>query len=361
MIMVKEFLFDRLGPKLWLALLMIAATCYFGIVNGWWPTLFWDNMVYSRSVDDHLAGLDAYRNDPPPFLPFVYHPYVLKAFLAINAVVPLWYALVFAMIASAIYTGLALYRVAGLSLREFATAMAVVALLKFFVLTSLASANLVVTLNCVIFGACLYLLQRHGRYMGWLPFVLIVMAALVKPYLLAYLGLALLDRRPLLHSLGIILAGTVLATILWFSGQWAMPAEMSALMANLADLQSPSRKDLGLTIFAETYHLVGSNLVALGVHGLIMGGFAIWVLRELWKARDAGTARPVTILVVGWLVLTLINPRMKDYDIGPALFFLAPIVWPVAPRFRAIATGWVIFLLIPLVILIAAEAMGIRI
>lgn len=359
--MIKNYLFDRMGQKLWVALLIVAATCYFGYFGGWWPGVFWDNMVYSRSVADHLAGLDAYRNEPPPFLPFVYHPYILKALVAVNAVFPLSYALVFALFTLVIYVVILLFRVSSLSRREFITAMAVVAPLKFFVITSFASANLVVTLNFLIFSVCLKQLTEEGRFLGRLPFFLVVVAALVKPYLLAYLCLTLLDRRPIWHSILIILGGSALAMIVWFSGYSTMPSEMSALTANLLDLQSPARIDLGFSIYAELFKLTGSNLIALGIHTLVMGGLAFWVLTVLWNARDQGTARPELILVIGWLVLTLINPRMKDYDIGPALFFLTPIVWPVAPRFRAITTAWVTFLLVPLVILVGAALMGIRI
>jgi hypothetical protein len=139
-----------------------------------------------------------------------------------------------------------------------------------------------------------------------------------------------------------------------------MPDLMARYLGNIADLQTPSRMDLGLTVFALARQVVGSNLMALGVHGVVMGGFAVWALKSLWRAQDQGTARPVMIMALGWLVLTLINPRMKDYDIGPALLFLAPLVWPIAPRFRAVTTGFMTLLWAPLAIVVVAALMGIR-
>lgn len=357
---MQAYLFDRLGPKLWLALIMLAAFSYFGITNGWWLAAFWDNGVYARAVAEHLAAGDAYRVEPFPFFPFVYHPYVLAGFLAIQSLVPLWPTLLIAMAAAAAFAGRALLQAAGLAGREFATALAVTACFVMFGLTSFASGNLVVTLDFLIIGVSLRLLARAGRYFGPWAFVLIVLGSLVKPYLLAYLGLALLDRRPLWQAMAIILAGTVLAGCLWVSGHWMMPELMARYLTNIADLQSPGRMDLGLTVFALAFPLLGSNALALGVHGLVMGGFAIWALRALWRARDGQTARPEMILGLAWLVLTLINPRMKDYDIGPALLFLAPLVWPVAPWFRAVTTGFMSILYLPLAIVVAAALMGIR-
>jgi hypothetical protein len=307
-----------------------------------------------------MSGRDAYRNEQPPFLPFVYHPYVLQAFVVINSIIPLWYGLVFAMFASAAYAIILLFRSAELSTREFITAVAIAFTLKFFTLTSFVSGNLVVTLNFLIFATCLHHLMRHGRYLGWLSFCLIILASLIKPYLLAYLGLALLDRRPLLKSIGLIASGVAVTISIWFSAFWLMPESMADLMRNLLDLQSTARMDLGWSVFAMTYPIFMSNLVALSIHGLVMGALAVWLLRQLWQAQDEGSARPVMILVLGWLMLTLVNPRMKDYDIGPALVFLAPIIWPVAPRFRAITTGYVTLLLIPLVIVVVAALMGVR-
>lgn len=320
---------------------------------------FWDNSVYYRAVEDYLSGADAYRNEQPPFLPFVYHPYVLWAFAAIHSGVHLWYALVCAMFASAAYAGYLLFRSAGLSTREFLTAVTIAFTLKFFALTSFASGNLVVTLNFLIFGTCLHYLRQRGQYLSWLPAVLIVFGALVKPYLLAYLFLALLDRRPLLRSIAMISAGVAFSVVAWLSAYLVLPDQMRNLTGNLYDLQSTTRMDLGWSLFSIVYHLVGSNLAALSIHCVVMGALAIWLLRALLHARDEGTARPVMILVLGWLMLTLVNPRMKDYDIGPALLFLAPIVWPISPRFRAVTTGYVTMLLVPLMILIVTALMGI--
>lgn len=357
---IKTYLTDRSGPKLWLALIMLAAFSYFGIANGWWLAPFWDNGVYARAVTEHLAGGDAYRVEPFPFFPFVYHPYVFAGFLAVNALVPLWPALLVTMAGSAVFAGRALLAAAAIPAREFATALAVSACFVMFGLTSFASGNLVVTLDFLIIGTSLHLLARRGSYFGPMAFVLIVLGSLVKPYLLAYLGLALLDRRPLWRGVAVIVAGTALAGGLWFSGHWIMPELMARYLANIADLQTPSRMDLGITVFALAYPLTGSNGAALTVHALVMGGFALWALRRLWQLRDAGTARPVMILALAWLVLTLINPRMKDYDIGPALLFLAPIVWPVAPRFRAVTTGFLSLLYLPLIIVVGAALVGIR-
>ncbi len=358
--LIKQYLIDREGPKLWVALLIVLSTTYFSVTNGWWVELFWDNSVYARAVDDYLSGADAYRNEAAPFLPFVYHPYVLQAFATLHSVVPLWSGLVCAMFASATWTGYLLFRAAGLSIQEFMTAVAIAFTLKFFPLTSFASGNLVVTLDFLIFGTCLHSVMRREQYLGWATFVLIVLGALVKPYLLAYLGLALLDRRPPLQSTVLIVGGVALNILIWFSAYWILPDQMESLLRNLADLQSANRMDLGWSLFSVTYRLIGSNLASLSVHGAVMGALAVWSLRALLRAQDMGTARPITILVLGWMMLTLVNPRMKDYDIGPALVFLAPIVWLVAPRFRAITTGYVTALLGPLAIVVAATLIGVQ-
>jgi hypothetical protein len=357
---IKTYLTDRTGPKLWLALIMLAAFSYFGVTNGWWLAPFWDNGVYARAVTEHLAGGDAYRVEPFPFFPFVYHPYVFASFLGVHSVVPLWPALLVAMLASAVFASRALFRAAGIETREFATALAVTACFVMFGLTSFASGNLVVTLDFLIIGVSLTRLALRGSYFGPAAFALIVLGSLVKPYLLAYLALVLLDRRQLWQGGAVIVVGAALAGILWVSGHWVMPDLMARYLANIADLQTPGRMDLGLTVFALGYALLGSNIAALGLHAVVIGALAIWALQALWRAQDRGTMPAPMILALAWLVLTLINPRMKDYDIGPALLFLAPLLWPVTHRFRAVMTGFMTFLYLPLIIVVGAALMGVR-
>ena len=41
--------------------------------------IFWDLNVYNRAVSDYIQGVDPYRRDVS--LLFIYHPYVLKAFI----------------------------------------------------------------------------------------------------------------------------------------------------------------------------------------------------------------------------------------------------------------------------------------
>ena len=298
--------------------------------------IFWDLSVYERAVRDLGLGLDPYRTDAG--LPFVYHPLVLDGLFLLNRLVPLRLALVLVYALSLGWfcveagrwlrldadeptgAGVAAPQPAGL----LCGASSFMAALVFggVGVTSMLSGNLTTFMHFALIAAFLMAQRTHGPFARYAPIGLVLLLSIVKPYFLLYLLIPVLltsDRRAeLLRAAGAL----ALFAVAWLFLAHADPQGYAAFMAALK-YQSLGKSDLGYSFFATFMRVVHHAWLALGLHVVASVVFVMLTV-ALFMRRPASGRSTGAAFFLFYMVLTLANPRMKEYDFFPALvcFFI---------------------------------------
>ena len=303
----------------------------------------WDVAVYARAVADYARGADPYRTDV--YLPFVYHPFTLRVLVLLNHLAPVkvlfpaltlaavgWLFVEFGQITvrAGDRGGAADAPPSAVSPKVLAFALLVAAGFGGVGAPALMSGNMSGLMHFTLLAAFL----RAGRVDNvpsrYLPYALILAFALVKPYMLIYLAVPVLQEQKRVPAL---IAGVVvvaLFAVCWFSFQAVWPDQYARFVTNL-QWQTLSRGDVGYTFFYVFGHFTRQLATALELHGIV--SLLLIALVPLLFTRKYGPDAPFAPkLAVIYLVLTLANPRMKDYDLFPALAAFFAVFALLFPR-----------------------------
>jgi hypothetical protein len=193
---------------------------------------------------------------------------------------------------------------------------------------SFMSGNLTVFLHFAILSTLLMTMRREwgsGRFLA-----AVCAAAIVKPYFLALVPLALLFgavRRELAKA---VLAVFVVAAV-YAAYLLCKPDEMQAFRIAL-NTQILVRGDYGSSVAAIVSRYGGGAISIASAFVLVLllvGTWAAW----LWRRLPTDARRSPVLVFAGYAALTLINPRAHLYDLFHALFCLVAIVdrfgWPL--------------------------------
>lgn len=324
--------FKRINP-IGLLIALVCAVSLADFSYRWSRILgfFWDISVYQRAVSDYTSGVDPYRTDV--LFPFVYHPLVLRLLAAVGAVVPLKVVLpvltVGAIVwlarelmdattkpsASAQATGADASQTIGPI--QFAAAFVMAAAFGGVGAASCMSGNLANLMHFALMAALLRGSRATGLFFRLLPYGLILLFALVKPYFMLYLAVpvVLYERRVMAIACAAVTAA--LFGAIWLSFQVYWPQEYAQFLANLR-WHILGRGDMGYTFFFVFGALTHKVPLALALHGLV-SVLMVVLVPLLFKQRYGREIPFVPQLLVLYLALTVANPRMKDYDLFPAL------------------------------------------
>ncbi len=296
-----------------------------GLMGVGWKHCWWDLQVYVRAAADVASDRDPYRADVAYL--FVYHPHVLRVFCLISEYINLQWGMV-----AAIFGAAAVFCKAFLAFEDFGFdgqlsaggmrpswrwAMGSVLVFGSVGWGALASGNVSLLIHFLLLACALNAIRRPGAvaYRRWYA-VGLVLAVLCKPYFLSYLLLLwpmMGWRRALVH--GLLIVST--AALLWASGAWLQPQLYGRFMSALAS-QTLGRSDFGLGLVALLHKRIGIGPAAMLHMGAVLG-FGAWLA---WSHRRAGAwrwnAATVSLLV---MVIILLNPRAKEYDIWAAVLF----------------------------------------
>lgn len=311
---------------------------------------FWDISVYQRAVADYESGVDPYRTDV--LFPFVYHPLVLRLLAVLGTVVPLRLLLPVLTAAAIVWLVRELMLPAGVSgdmvvtpLR-FSAAFIMAAAFGGVGTAACMSGNLAVLMHFAMVAALLRGSRASGWFLRLLPYGLILLFALVKPYFMLYLAIPMVLYERRVMALASSLAAVVLFGAIWLSFQAYWPKEYAQFLANLR-WHILGRGDMGYTFFLVFAALTHKVPLALALHVLVSLVMVV-IVPQLFKQRYGQDVPFVPQLLVLYLVLTLANPRMKDYDLFPALVgFLAAFGLLFRPG-RAIILGALMVTAVPL-------------
>jgi hypothetical protein len=335
---------------------------YLGLANG----IFWDLSVYQRAVDDLRAGHDPYRTGAG--LPFVYHPLVLDAFRLLNQFVALRPALlvlyaisfgwfVFELAVWLDTAGRTAARAHGVSaptgLSSGISSFLAAAAFGGVGITSFLTGNITSFMHFALLAAFLRANRKPGRMSRVVPGALLLLFSIIKPYFLLYLLIPVVlasGKRAALVRLACM--GAV------FGGVWLVlahlePMEYAAFIGALK-YQSLQRLDIGYSFFWVFRRVLNNDWLALGMH--VAASAVLLLLAGLFIRRSDEEKRDGAALFLLYMVLTLANPRMKEYDLFPALVCFFIFLRTVLPGAGFIISVGLFFSSIPLLLRLVRTA-----
>jgi len=284
--------------------------------------IFWDLGIYKQAVNVFNAGGNPYELNG--YLSFVYHPLVLR--------VMAWFGNYLGPVLIALYIASLLFFFSSLGGNRSWWLYSFLAFAYCGIGTiSIGSGNITVFFHLVLIGILLKSInaeQTLKANSGKLTttFILAVMLfSIVKPYMLAYLLIPLVltwktQQQKSIWSLtflvSLVLAVTLLLSSLYFGAEFQ--SFLSAVQG-----QTIGKRDLGygLVMYFYEYYLSAGSLIyrAFVLHFVILSAI---ILTTLYLAKRSGILNSSRFMLLIYFLLTILNPRLKVYDLFPALIAL---------------------------------------
>lgn len=322
---------------------------------------FWDISVYERAVADYSSGIDPYRRNVR--FPFVYHPLVLRGFARLESLISLELLLPALTCAAMAWLYAEFLRASRKQSTERRThgglytdiepsriGLGFLAAAGFggIGVPALMSGNLSPLMHFALMAALLRGGNATGGFSRHLPYGLIFLFALVKPYLLIYLAVPVLlyDRRAHALTCSALIVASYALTWMCLKALW--PAEYSSFIANLS-WHVLGRGDIGYSFFYVFVSLTRKLPLALELH-CVVSLLLITLVLLLFAQRYGRRAPFVPRLMLLYLALTLANPRMKDYDLFPALVGFFTVFELIVARAAAITLAGLLLASIPVLV-----------
>ena len=284
--------------------------------------IFWDLGIYEKAVGVFNSGGNPYELNG--YLSFVYHPLVLR-FMAL-------FGNYLGIALMGAYLAILLFFVSSLGSNRSWWLYSFLALAYCGIGTiSIGSGNVTVFFHLTLLGLLLRnigdddTLEGAPNKLTAIFIVTVVLFSLVKPYMLAYLLVPLVStwktsKQKSIWSLVFMTAGllafTLLISSLYFSAEFQ--SFLSAVQG-----QTIGKRDLGygLVMYFYEYYLSAGSLIyrAFVLHFAILGAI---ILIALLLAKRSGLLNSARFTLLLYFLLTILNPRLKVYDLFPALIAL---------------------------------------
>jgi hypothetical protein len=284
--------------------------------------IFWDLGIYEKAVNVFNAGGNPYELNG--YLSFVYHPLVLR--------VMAWFGNYLGPTLIVLYIASLLFFFSSLGSNRSWWLYSFLAFAYCGIGTiSIGSGNITVFFHLVLLGILLrsinaeQTLKANSGKLTTIFILAVVVFSLVKPYMLAYLLIPLVlswktQQQKSIWSLtflaGLVLALTLLLSSLYFGAEFQ--SFLSAVQG-----QTIGKRDLGygLVMYFYEYYLSAGTLIyrAFVLHFVILSAI---ILTTLYLAKRSGILNSSRFMLLVYFLLTILNPRLKVYDLFPALIAL---------------------------------------
>jgi hypothetical protein len=283
--------------------------------------IFWDLGIYEKAVEVFNSGGNPYELNG--YLSFVYHPLVLR-FMAL-------FGGYLGIVLMSAYLASLLFFVSSLGSNRSWWLYSFLAFAYCGIGTiSIGSGNVTVFFHLTLLSILLRnisddTLRGESSKLTAAFIVTVVIFSLVKPYMLAYLLIPLVftwktSKQKSIWSLtfmaGGLLAITLLISSLYFGAEFQ--SFLSAVQG-----QTIGKRDLGygLVMYFYDYYLSAGSLIyrAFVLHFAILGTV---ILTTLFLAKRSGLLNSARFTLLLYFLLTILNPRLKVYDLFPALIAL---------------------------------------
>ena len=283
--------------------------------------IFWDLGIYEKAVGVFNSGGNPYELNG--YLSFVYHPLVLR-FIAL-------FGSYLGIVLMGAYLASLLFFIGSLDSNRSWWLYSFLAFAYCGIGTiSIGSGNVTVFFHLVLLGLLLRnigdgTLRGDSSKLTAAFIVTVVIFSLVKPYMLAYLLIPLVStwktsKQKSIWSLVFMAAGLLAATLLISSLYFG--AEFQSFLSAVQG-QTIGKRDLGygLVMYFYEYYLSAGFLIyrAFVLHFAILGAI---ILTTLFLAKRSGLLNSARFTLLLYFLLTILNPRLKVYDLFPALIAL---------------------------------------
>jgi hypothetical protein len=176
--------------------------------------------------------------------------------------------------------------------------------------------NLTLFLHFLVLGVFFMVMKNPTDKKIFIFQSIILSAAMVKPYFLAYLTLLIYLTDYKKFTL-VTLTTVSLTTIIWLSASIFAPNLYEQFVISLTH-QTLGKGDLGYAVFGLVRRHTGDS-IGIILHTIVMlvalMGLVIFIKRKGYDLRSEKTI-PLAIFFI-----IFINPRMKEYDFFIAIFF----------------------------------------
>jgi hypothetical protein len=287
---------------------------------------FWDAEVYAKAVEAVKAGLDPYYYDQSlqiyPVYP--YHPYVLEFMIFVDKFVGIDYGLVFFYVLASFFFFRELslrYAPIDVTTNKFvAKCKQVLFLLLLFLiggssLIAVSSGNISIYLHFLLV-ATFFRVVRLNKSLNSFA-LLCVLAAMVKPYLLAYLLLIYIYSIDVKKAINVVIFFLFTWIAIYVSGNY-FDAQGFNSHISAARYLTYENGDWGFSFFGILRRRLGQNLALLAHLVILLLALAFTLFLKFKKNLN-----PVQLLsffpLVSYFIVCL-NPRMKEYDFGILIF-----------------------------------------
>ena len=318
---------------------------------------FGDFRIYKRAIFDHLHGESAYRTDVQQHL-FIYNPIVLhflafiESFLSITVFLGGFYLLTSLGFYAEIYKCFQLLHTKNTQPDRNKS-------LDFIVIFVSALAFGDIGIGCFVTGnltlylhfaliAVLLKFCRTGFPVYSYAFIgLVIVFSVIKPYFLTYMAVLFLIYKSKKNSLITAFIMIALFSIAWIASMQFFPEEYQAFLAAL-NKQTLTGHDIGYSFFAVFKKAGMSDLLSLAIHALI--SVLLLIIAGLYLPKAYGFVDNLYArLFILYPVLTLINPRMKEYDLYPALICFLIFLYQVTEKDKRIMLAGLLVSLVPVI------------
>lgn len=290
--------------------------CYVYIWHG--AEIYCDFQVYLQALEDMTQFGTPYIAEKS--LPFVYLPAVIRLFQNVDRLIPLGLFLIASYLLVLIFTLHQLHSSQAIQSipRHIAVGTAAAAMGGTGVM-SLLGGNMTPYLHLLTIAMALFCLQKPHPA-SWLAFAVIVgLTAIVKPYLLAYALLLFVMASIRAALAGLLLATTIVGCSVSYSYLYE-PILLNSFQDTL-QLQVLARSDMGYGFYGLARSLLKNEQAALIVHGLC--SISMLYLAMIYiPSRKGFRHDDLARLLFAVPALVLLNPRLKEYDLFPALYCL---------------------------------------
>jgi hypothetical protein len=285
--------------------------------------VFWDLTIYQKAVSAFLSGGDPYALNG--YLSFVYQPIVLRVMALcgphLDTVLIIGYlgSLFFFLRSLRRNPSWWLYSCLAFTYCGIGT-------------IALGSGNITVFLHLVLLGILLQNISNTDTKPSYGVFLIAVaLSSLIKPYMAAYFLIPLIASKQSIDikkTVGLtLLAGLCVISVIALSAAY-FDGEFQAFLAAVKG-QTLGKRDLGygLVMYFYDYYLSAGHLIyrAFLLHFIILGAVFLGTLYVAIRNQRIQEPRFVLLL---YFLLTIINPRLKVYDLLPALIALFIFVDP---------------------------------
>ncbi|MET1256090.1 hypothetical protein [Aliikangiella maris] len=270
---------------------------------------FWDLELYSTAISAFLSGVTAYSEFNE--LRFVYSPYVLVFFSFFGSNLSLFLLL--------FYGGVLLFLLNNKLTKELFvfSIMSAGAFVNEFFIHSIMTGNLTLFLHFLIIGIASCQTKRSLFYF----LMVILIASIVKPYLLAYLILGFTiwtDNKKQYFFFSLL---TIVVFTIVFLSQMVFTPELYddfifSLHAQAIGDSERAGRDVGYApyfifgyFFDKYYALLFHVIFVISISIL-----ALYIYRLISKHIYCAIDLQKILFFMALIVITLLNPRMKIYD-----------------------------------------------